>query len=176
MEHLKFSEMDIVKAAVIWAKDEEVSTLFFIIFGMAFIAGSLGFWQLGKTETARAFIYPTLVAGLFLLVVGGGLFFSNRTRLANLENDYNKNSMEFVQSEIKRTEQTMKEYKNVALKVFPVVIAIAALLLVFVHSPIWRAICITMISMLVIIILVDINANARITKYYKQLKSVENQF
>ncbi|GAB5419328.1 MAG: hypothetical protein Crog4KO_27570 [Crocinitomicaceae bacterium] len=72
-------------------------------------------------------------------------------------------------------EKTMKEYQNIALKVFPGLIVAGALLIVFVHSPLWKAISITLISMLVIIILVDINANARITEYHKQLKSVENQ-
>lgn len=167
--------MDILKTAIDWAKDEEVSTLFFIIFGVVFIIGSIGFWYFGKTEIARAFIYPALISGLFLLIIGAGLFSSNRKRLSNFESQYNRDSAEFVQSEIVRTEKTMKEYQNIALKIFPVIIAVAALLIVFVHAPLWRAISISMISMLVIIILVDINANARITKYHKQLKSAENQ-
>ncbi len=64
--------MDILKAATNWAKDELFSTPFFILFGVVFLVASLGFWQLGKTDLARAYIIPTLVAGLMLMTIGLG--------------------------------------------------------------------------------------------------------
>ena len=68
--------MDILKTATDWAKDELFSTPFFILFGVIFMLTSLGFWQLGKTDMARAYILPTLVAGALLTTVGLGLFFT----------------------------------------------------------------------------------------------------
>jgi len=47
--------MDILKAATEWARAELVSTPFFMLFGVLFMATSVGFWQLGKTEMARAY-------------------------------------------------------------------------------------------------------------------------
>ena len=58
--------MDILKTAMDWAKADVFSSTIFIIFGIVFIAASLGFWQLGKTEIAKAYIIPGMVAGLCL--------------------------------------------------------------------------------------------------------------
>ena len=55
--------MDMLKTAIDWAKAEVFSTSFFIVFGVLFVLTSIGFWQLGKTDMARANINPTLVAG-----------------------------------------------------------------------------------------------------------------
>ena len=53
--------MDTLKAATDWARAELFSTPFFILFGIVFMVASLGFWQLGKTDMAKAYIIPTLV-------------------------------------------------------------------------------------------------------------------
>ena len=49
----------------------------------------------------------------------------------------------------------------------------AALLIVFVDKPLWRAISITTIAMMVIILVIDSNAKARIDAYHKALELVE---
>lgn len=167
--------MDIVKIALEWAKDEVFSSTFFILFGLLFVLASVGFWQLGKTDIAKAYIFPTLVAGILLLALGLGMFFSNKARVSNFEADYNSNPSAFVKSEISRTEKTMGEYRTMVFKVFPIVIILAAMLFMFIDKPIWRAISTTAIAMLVVILMVDNNANARIEAYHKQLKLVEQQ-
>ena len=58
--------MDILKLSMEWAKDEILSSKFFILFGLLFLFGALGFWQMGKTELAKAFITPV---GLWHFVV-----------------------------------------------------------------------------------------------------------
>lgn len=167
--------MDILKAATDWAKAELFSTPFFILFGAVFMVASLGFWQLGKTEMARAYIIPTLVAGALLTIIGLGLFFTNKSRIAQFETAYNRNASAFVASEIDRAEGTLKEYKNVVFTAVPIIIAVCALVLLFVNSPIWRASMITTIAMLVVILLIDGTAHARIDAYHKQLLSVEKE-
>lgn len=161
--------MDILKTATHWAKDELFSTPFFILFGFVFIAASLGFWQLGKTDIARAYIIPTIVAGILLITIGCGLFFTNKSRIAVFEVAYNNNPAEFVKSEIVRTESTLKEYKTIVFKVIPIIIIIAALLIIFINTPSWRAISITTIAMMMVILLVDGAAHARIEAYHKKL-------
>ncbi len=74
--------MDILKASIDWVKVELFSTPFFILFEILFMVVSLGFWQLGKTEMARAYIISTLVAGALLTIIGLGLFFTNKSILA----------------------------------------------------------------------------------------------
>ncbi|MEQ8714253.1 MAG: hypothetical protein RIC80_14625, partial [Cyclobacteriaceae bacterium] len=71
--------MEILKTAIEWAKAEVFSTRFFIYFAILFLAASVGFWQLGKTEIARAYIIPMLIAGALLLTIGLGLFFTNKS-------------------------------------------------------------------------------------------------
>ena len=165
--------MDILKAAIDWAKAEVFSSQFFILFGLLFVLATIGFWQLGKTEIAKAFVIPTLVAGILLLTIGVGLFFSNKSRLASFPTEYNNNASAFVQSEIVRAEKTMKEYQTIVFKIIPIIIIVAALLIIFINKPTWRAISITTIAMMVVILLVDINANARIEDYNKQLMLIE---
>jgi len=160
--------MEILKAATEWAKAEVFSTRFFILFAILFIIASVGFWQLGKTELAKAYIVPLLVAGGLLMTIGLGLFFTNKSRITQFERAYNSDASAFVASEIARAESTLKEY-IVVFKVVPIIIIVAALLIVFVNTPTWRAISITTIALMIVILLVDGTAHARIEAYNKQL-------
>lgn len=165
--------MEILKIATDWAKAEVFSSQFFILFGVLFVLGSVGFWQLGKTEVAKAFIVPGLVAGTLLLAIGIGIFVANKSRITSFAEAYNRDAATFVESEITRTEKTMHEFQTIVFKIIPLIMVSAALLIIFVDKPIWRAIGITTIAMMVVILLVDSNANARIEAYNKQLVSVE---
>lgn len=167
--------MDILKSATDWAKAELVSTPFFIIFGVVFVAASIGFWQLGKTDMARAYIIPTFVAGAMLMIIGFGLCFTNKARVSQFEEAYHADATAFVQSELERSDATLKEYKNIVFTAIPIIIAICALVILFVNSPAWRASMITTIAMLVVILLIDGTAHARIEAYNKQFQEVQSQ-
>ena len=162
--------MDILKAATDWAKAELFSTPFFMLFGVVFLVASFGFWQLGKTDMARAYIVPTVVAGALLLIIGLGLFFTNKSRISQFEQAYNTDVSAFVNSELERSESTLKEYSTIVFTAIPIIIAVCSLVLIFVNSPIWKASMITTIAMLVVILLVDGTAYARIDGYNKQLQ------
>lgn len=166
--------MEILKLATEWAKAEIFSTRFFIFFAIGFLMASIGFWQLGKTDLAKAYIIPTLVAGLLLLIIGIGLNYTNIQRVKQFEKDYNIDASAFYQSEIERSEGTLKEY-TVVFKVIPILIIIAALLFLFINTPTWRAISITTIAMLIVILLVDGTAQSRIESYYNKMKLVDTE-
>ena len=165
--------MDILRAATDWAKAEVFSSQFFIFFGVLFVLGSIGFWQLGKTEVARAFIIPMVVAGVLILAVGLGIFFTNKSRVTSFEEAYSKDAQAFVKSEIVRTKKSMNEYQTIVFKVIPFIILAAALLILISDKPMWRAISITTIAMMMVILLVDNNANARLEDYNEQLLLVD---
>ncbi|MFD1294987.1 hypothetical protein ACFQ5N_14175 [Lutibacter holmesii] len=165
--------MEVLKLATEWAKAEVFSTRFFIIFALLFLIASIGFWQLGKTEIARAYIIPTMVAGVLLLTIGLGLFYTNKSRITEFEKAFHSDTSAFIASEIERAESTLKEYKTVVFKAIPIIIIFAALLIIFVNTPTWRAISITTIAMLIVILLIDGTAHARINTYYNQLKLVQ---
>ncbi|MGB1032313.1 MAG: hypothetical protein ACPGWM_06850 [Flavobacteriales bacterium] len=167
--------MDILKAATDWAKAELISTPFFVLFGVAFLAASLGLWQGGKTELAKAYILPTLVAGILLVIIGTGLFLTNRNRISQFEKAHQKDDTEFVTSELERAEATLKEYKNVVFTGIPIIIVSCAVVLYFLNAPIWRASMITTIAMLTVILLIDGLAHARMNEYHKQLLQTKQE-
>ena len=101
--------MDLLSLSTEWAESEVFSTRFFILFAILFFITSLGFWQLGKTDLAKAYIIPTSVAAILLLIIGLGLFYTNKSRIKQFNEEYNSNSISFYESEIKRTEATLKE-------------------------------------------------------------------
>jgi len=163
--------MELLNLSTEWAESEVFSTRFFILFAMLFFIASLGFWQLGKTDLAKAYIIPTFVASILLLLIGLGLFFTNKSRIKQFNEEYNANSISFYESEIKRTESTLKEYK-VVFKIIPILIIVAALLILFFNSSTIRAISITAIAMLIIVLLIDGTAHSRIESYNKSLKEL----
>ncbi|WP_435182291.1 hypothetical protein [Cellulophaga omnivescoria] len=164
--------MELLKLATEWAKAEVFSTRFFILFATLFLIASAGFWQLGKTDLAKAYVIPTLVAGVLLMTIGLGLFYTNKSRVNQFKKAFTTNASAFYNSEIERTESTLKEY-TVVFKVIPILIVIAALLILFTQTSTWRAISITTIAMLIVILLVDGTAYARIETYHKELKSLD---
>ncbi len=172
---LKTKDMDILKAATDWIKDELFSTPFFILFGVLFVLASIGFWQLGKTEIAKAYVIPTLVAGVLLMIIGFGLFFNNKSRLANFPTAYENDASAFVASELARAEATLKEYRTIVFTVIPLIIIACAIGIMFLNTPVWRASLITAIAMLIVILLVDGTASARMDAYNQELLSVEKE-
>ena len=169
------SKMDILKTAIDWAKAEVFSTTFFILFGIGFVAASVGFWYLGKTDLSKAYIIPTLVAGALLMIIGFGLFFTNISRISKFTKDYNQDVSAFVESEMVRVDATLKEYNTVVFKAIPIIIIAFALLIIFINTITCRAVSISTIAMLIVILLIDGMAHARIKNYKKQLVLVEKQ-
>jgi hypothetical protein len=167
--------MELLKLATEWAKAEVFSTRFFILFAILFLIASLGFWQLGKTEIARAYIVPTLIAGLLLMTIGLGLFYTNKSRITQFEKAYHEDSSAIVASEYKRIEKALNEYRTIVFKGIPFIIIAASLLIVFVNKPIWRASAITTIAMMVVILLIDGTAHDRIDSYQKQLELADKK-
>ena len=163
--------MELLNLSTEWAESEVFSTRFFILFAILFFISSLGFWQLGKTDLAKAYIIPTSVATILLLIIGLGLFYTNKSRIKQFNEEYNSNSISFYESEIKRTEATLKEYK-VVFNVIPILIIVAALLILFFDSTTIRAISITTIATLIIVLLIDGTAHSRIESYNKSLKEL----
>lgn len=166
--------MEILKLATEWAKAEVFSTRFFILFAILFLMASIGFWQLGKTEMAKAYIIPTLVAGVLLMTIGLGLFYTNKARVHQFEKAYTEDASAFVDSEFTRIEAAINEYKTIVFKAIPLIIAVCSLLIIFLKSPLWRASMITTIAMLVIILLIDGTARGRIEAYQEQLEIITN--
>jgi len=165
--------MDVLKFATEWAKAEVFSTRFFIVFALfLFLIASYGFWQLGKTDLAKAYIIPTLVAGILLMIIGVGLVYTNTQRITEFETAYQKDAAAFITAEFDRIESTLKEYNTIVFKAIPTIMIIASLLIILMDKPVWRASCITTIAMMIVILLIDGTAHSRIVAYKQQLEAV----
>ena len=165
--------MDLLKSSTDWARAEVFSTSFFIVFGVMFLLGSVSFWYLGKSDIAKSYVIPSMVAGGVLLIIGLGLCYTNITRISAFETAYNSDALAFLESEITRAESTLNEYKTVVFKAIPLILAACAIGIIFLSAPIWRASLITAVAMLVVILLVDGTAHGRIDTYHKYLLSVD---
>lgn len=162
-------ETDIVKLSTDWAKAEVFSGKIVWLFSAIIIFAAIGFWYLGRTNMAKAFVWPFLVAGFFLIAVGAGLIFANRPRITRFEKEYHQNPEAFVQQEIQRTAESQKQL-NLVFKILPALIIIAALVILgFPESQNWRAIGITLIITAAFLMVVDSNTDFRNTIYHSKL-------
>ena len=160
--------MDIIKLSTDWAKAEVFSAKIVWLFSIIELVAAVGFWYLGRTAMAKAFGWPLLVAGLFLVIIGAGLFFSNNPKIDRFKMLYQEDPKTFVQQEIQRTAKSERELTMV-FKVLPAIIIAAALLILLVSAPLWRAIGITVIVTAAFLMVVDSNTSARNSSYHSQL-------
>ena len=167
--------MDVLKTATDWARAESFSSAFFIAFALGFLLASIGFWQMGKTDIARAYIIPTLVAGSLLLIIGVGLVYANQIRIAEFPVAYNEDAGAFIASELERIEGVLSEYKTVVFTAIPIIIICCAAGIFFLDGPVWRSSFITAIAMLTVILMVDGSAEARIVDYKDRLLAAQAQ-
>ena len=164
--------MEVLKFATEWAKAEVFSTRFFIVFALLFLIASYGFWQLGKTDLAKSYIIPSLVAGILLMIIGVGLVYTNVNRISDFEAAYQEDAATFIASEFERIESTLKEYNTIVFKAIPGIMILASLLIIVIDKPVWRASCITTIAMMIVILLIDGTAHSRIVDYKQQLEAI----
>ena len=109
-----------------------------------------------------------------MLVLGGGLFYGTWEILAGFPTTFADDDARFVALEVERVDRTIAQYGTAVFNVMPLMISVAALLIVFVRSPDWRAAFITAIIFLSLIMLIDSNANARLEGYKTKLVSTSS--
>eukprot|EP01132_Coremiostelium_polycephalum_P020209 gene20209-24017_t len=156
--------MDILKLSTEWAKAEVFSAKITLLLSLLFFLSANGFWLLGKTAMAKAFVWPMVIAGILIAAISAGLYLANKPRIVQFEKAYNSDAKTFVQTEIARTTKSLNELALV-FKILPLMIMAAGLLIIFVDTPLWRAIGITTIALMTVLMFVDSNTDARNTAY-----------
>ena len=160
--------MDMLELSADWAKSEVFSSKVVWLFSLIELSAALGFWYLGRTPMAKSFIWPLLIAGLLIAVVGAGLYFANHPRIERFQREYRLDPNAFLRSEIQRTEKSKNELALV-FRIIPVVIMLAAVVILLVSGGAWRAIAITVIINAAFLMIVDSNTEARNNIYHHQL-------
>ena len=109
------------------------------------------------------------------MTIGIGLFFPSQTRVASLSTAYNSNALDFITSEISRTDKILNDYRIAVFRIIPLIIAVCAVLIPNFESPVWRASLITTWAMMAVILMIDTNANSRLEVYMAKLEEAEKQ-
>ncbi|UEG51885.1 hypothetical protein LLH06_13025 [Mucilaginibacter daejeonensis] len=164
--------MDVLKLSTDWAKAEIVSARLVLLFGVLIFLVAIGFWQFGRTGTARAFIIPLFIAGILVVAVSAGLYLANKPRLIQFRDEYQKDQQAFMQKELARTFKSQQDFKMV-FKALPAIIIVAALIIVFVPGSIWRASATVTILLMAFLMLVDSQTEARNNAYRQELLNVK---
>jgi len=160
--------MDILKISTEWARAELFSAKIVGLLSLIVLLTAVGFALWGKTVMAKAFIIPMIVAGLFLLAVGIGLYSANKPRIEQFKTEYNADANSFVQKEIARTTKSQSEFQTV-FKALPAIIIVAVIVLMLFSSANWRAITLTIITISAFLMIIDSNTEARNNIYREQL-------
>jgi ABC-2 type transport system permease protein len=163
-------EMEIIKLGKDWAKAEVFSAGIIWIFSVIEITAAIGFCYWGKTAIAKAFIWPLLIAGLFLTLVGAALYFRNHPRIPRFKNENRPDPAALVQKTIQQTAESRKEMA-LLFKILPAIILLAALIILLFPHFLWRAIAITAIITAAFLMVVDSNTEGRNNTYNTQLSS-----
>ncbi len=161
--------MDILKVSIEWAKAEVFSAKMVTLIGVLFFLVAFGFRLLGKSPMAKAFVWPLFVSGVMMIVIAAGLYVTNKPRILSFETAYKNNPDGFIKSEIARTQKSQDDLATIVFKILPVIIIAAALLCMMVSTPVWRAIGITAIALMVCLMFIDSNTAARNSNYHQQL-------
>lgn len=166
--------MDLLKISTDWAKAEIFSAKMVWLFSLILVATALGFWYLGKTTMAKAFVWPILISSLLLILIAGGLFYANKPRVTQFEQAYQSNPASFLQQELIRTAKSNNDFA-VVFKVLPALLIVSGLLIFFLPSPRWRSIGITLGFLAIFLMALDSNTAARNEAYREQLKKISNE-
>jgi ABC-2 type transport system permease protein len=162
--------MDIIKLSMDWARAEVFSAKIVWLFSAVELLAAIGFWYWGKTAMAKAFIWPLLVMGLFLVSVGVGLYAANHPRIARFENEYHRGPGAFLESEIQRTAKSQTGLSLVFI-ILPVMVILGAVVIMVTPASVWRAIAVAVILNAAFLMVVDSNTEARNNTYHAQLLS-----
>lgn len=162
--------MEIIRATSDWAKAEIVSSLFFIFFGLIYIIGSICSWKLGNSPLSKALFIPLMIAGGLLFVAGISFYLSSKSKLDSFEKEFMEDSSSTIKAEITKAKSTIRTYKNVALKVFPAIMILGFLIFLFSDTPIVKAICISVIAFLLVLVVLDSLALKRMETYHQKLE------
>lgn len=160
--------MDILRISIEWARAELFSARIVGLFSIIVLVTATGFTIWGKSATARAFIIPMIASGLFLAVVGIGLYTANKPRIEQFKNDYNTDRKSFIKKEIIRTSKSQADFK-IVFKVLPVIIILATVIFIYSTSTNWKAIMITLIITSSFLMIVDSNTETRNSNYREKL-------
>ena len=102
--------MELIDYTNKWLAGEIFEDLAMVIAGIIVFILALLAWRLGSSESARAIVWPLIVAAVLLIGLGGSLAYNNHARKAQYAQQYQENPQQFLDSEKARVDEFMKIY------------------------------------------------------------------
>ena len=102
--------MDFIQYSIDWCKGEIFEGKMLALSGILILIVSGFYLKFGSTPFAKAMFIPLLLVGVFNLLGGSSLVFSNNKRIVEYQNSYKQDPAQFVHSEKKRTDAFIKWY------------------------------------------------------------------
>lgn len=165
--------MEIIKMSTDWARAEIFSAKVVWIFSIITIVSAVGFYYLGKTAMAKAFVIPLAIIGFLIAIIGTGLYAANKPRVTQFEESYKTDSVAFIQKEIERTSKSNGDFVLV-FKVLPILMIVGAAMLLLGKSPYWQTSGLSLVLLAVFLMAVDSNTAARNEAYRQELLKIQS--
>ncbi|MCU0359381.1 MAG: hypothetical protein MUF75_01490 [Bacteroidia bacterium] len=160
--------MDFIQHTTHWVKGEIFEATLFGSFGLLTIVCSVLFWKFGETPNSKAVILPFAIVGLFFLVTALSGIASNKKKLVQYKEAFQKDPFAFVQSEKKRVENFQYLYK-ITILIASLSFAIAIGFFLFTSNHLLRAIGLALIVFGATGLIIDHFSKVRADTYYKAL-------
>lgn len=129
--------MEFINNTTAWIKGELFEATLVLAFGIFTILAGFLFWKIGSTPGAKALLLPFVITGLIYAATGGNMLVSNKKRIAEFPEAFQKNKTEFIQSEKKRVEAFQYQYQ-ISKIVATVCFALTIGMFWFTKSPNWQ--------------------------------------
>ena len=132
--------MELIQHTENWVKGELLESISMGVVGFLIVIAGLLLWKFGTTPYARAMIIPVLVVGMIPFLTGIAGSYTNATRMAGYEQQWQADKVSFVASEKQRVEG----FDNIFKYTYPmaIIFTIGGAILFFVFGSVTlKAIC-----------------------------------
>jgi len=160
--------MEFIQHTINWIRGEILESVVFGVFGFVTLIISIVFWRFGKTQNAKGMIIPLLVIGLFYFIAGAVNIYRNQQRIPQYQKEYQKNPIEFIESEKNRTEGFMNIYIYTYV-IGTVMILSGLILFLFIGGSNPKGIGLSLILMGLSLLCIDYFSKERAISYYNEI-------
>ena len=164
--------MELIDYTNKWIAGEIYEDLAMVVGGLIVLILAILAWRLGTSESARAIVWPLVVAAVLLIGLGGSLAYNNHTRKAQYAQQFQENPQQFLDSEKARVDEFMKIYPQTII-VSAVMMVVAICLFAFCTRPWLRASGLTLILVALAALTIDYFSKERGVTYQQELNSVQ---
>jgi NhaP-type Na+/H+ and K+/H+ antiporter len=162
--------MKLIEYTTQWAKGEIFEGMCIAVLGVLTLVCTVLIWKYGTTINAKALVTPSLVIGLLFSAMGSFMMYSNNNRIAEFENAYQANPIEFTQAEKTRVEAFQILYP-ISLAISTISFLLTILAFSLSENPTFHAIGIALSVVGLALVVIDYFSKERGLIYYDHIQN-----